>query len=92
MMDAEEEKQGPVRPFKVGDRVRFKNLGKFKRRPLFPPPEVGGPYANEGDVGTVVFIPEPDKIAVRPDGKVHAHGENAGWVFRPEELELLQIA
>jgi hypothetical protein len=75
--------------FKVGDRVRFKNLGRFKRRPLFPPPAQGGPYANEGELGTVVFIPDAERIAVRPDGKLHAHGENAGWVFRPEELEIV---
>jgi hypothetical protein len=75
--------------FKVGDRVRFMNLGKFKRRPLFPPPAVGTPHTYEGDLGTVVYIPEADKIAVRPDGKEHAHGAQAGWVFRPEELEIV---
>lgn len=75
--------------FKVGDRVRFMNLGKFKRRPLFPPPAVGSPHTYEGDLGTVVYIPEADKIAVRPDGKEHAHGAQAGWVFRPEELEIV---
>ena len=75
--------------FKVGDRVRFMNLGKFKRRPLFPPPAVGSPHTYEGDLGTVVYIPEADKIAVRPDGKEHAHGAQAGWVFRPEELEII---
>ncbi len=76
--------------FKVGDRVRFKNLGRFHRRALFPPPEQGGPHVNEGEVGTVVFIPNEQQIAVRPDGKQHAHGENAGWVFRPEELEIAE--
>ncbi len=76
--------------FKVGDRVKFKNLGRFHHRPLFPHPAQGGPYANEGELGTVVFIPDAEKIAVRPDGKVHAHGEQAGWVFRPEELELVE--
>ena len=75
--------------FQVGDRVRFMNLGKFKRRPLFPPPAVGTPHTYEGELGTVVFIPEADKIAVRPDGKEHAHGAQAGWVFRPEELEII---
>ena len=75
--------------FKVGDRVRFMNLGKFKRRPLFPPPAVGSPHTYEGDLGTVVYIPEADKIAVRPDGKEHAHGAQAGWVCRPEELEII---
>lgn len=73
--------------FKVGDRVRFKNLGKFKRRPLFPPPAVGAPHAYEGGLGTVVFIPDAEKIAVRPDDTEHAHGAQAGWVFRPEELD-----
>ncbi len=76
--------------FKVGDRVRFKNLGRFHRRAVFPPPAGGDPYVKEGDLGTVVFIPNEQQIAVRPDGKVHAHGENAGWVFRPEELELVE--
>ncbi len=76
--------------FKVGDRVRFKNLGRFHRRPLFPPPAEGGPYANEGETGTVVFVPDEERIAVRPDGKLHAHGEMAGWVFRPEELEIVE--
>lgn len=75
--------------FKVGDRVRFINLGKFKRRPLFPPPAVGTPHTYEGELGTVVYMPEADKIAVRPDGKEHAHGAQAGWVFRPEELEIV---
>ncbi|MCC7161425.1 MAG: hypothetical protein IT331_02945 [Anaerolineae bacterium] len=75
--------------FKVGDRVRFMNLGKFKRRPLFPPPAVGTPHTYEGELGTVVYVPEADKIAVRPDGKEHAHGAQAGWVFRPEELEIV---
>ncbi len=75
--------------FQVGDRVQFKNLGRFKRRPVFPPPVNGSPYVNEGDLGTVVFIPNEQQIAVRPDGKLHAHGENAGWVFRPEELEIV---
>lgn len=75
--------------FKVGDRVRFINLGKFKRRPLFPPPAVGGPHAYEGELGTVVYIPDETHIAVRPDGKEHAHGKEAGWVFRPEELEIV---
>ncbi len=73
--------------FKVGDRVRFKNLGRFHRRAVFPPPAEGNPYVNEGDTGTVVFIPNEGQIAVRPDGKMHAHGEQAGWVFRSEELE-----
>lgn len=73
--------------FQIGDRVRFKNLGKFKRRPLFPPPAVGTPHANEGELGTVVHIPDGERVAVRPDGKEHAHGHDAGWVFRPEELE-----
>jgi hypothetical protein len=76
--------------FKVGDRVRFKNLGRFKRRPLFPPPVTDGPHVYEGNLGTVVFIPSEEQIAVRPDGKLHAHGENAGWVFRPEELEIVE--
>ncbi len=76
--------------FKVGDRVRFKNLGKFKRRPLFPPPAIGTPHSYEGELGTVVYIPEADKIAVRPDGKEHAHGAQAGWVFRPEELDVVE--
>jgi len=49
----------------------------------------GTPHAYEGELGTVVFIPYEDRIAVRPDGKLHPHGERAGWVFRPEELELL---
>jgi hypothetical protein len=75
--------------FKIGDRVRFKNLGRFHRRAVFPPPAQGGPYVNEGEVGTVVFIPNEEQIAVRPDGKLHAHGENAGWVFRPQELEII---
>lgn len=75
--------------FKIDDRVRFKNFGKFKRRPLFPPPEVGTPHAYEGELGTVVFVPDEDRIAVRPDGRLHPHGERTGWVFRPEELELL---
>jgi hypothetical protein len=73
--------------FKIGDRVRFKNLGKFKRRPLFPPPAVGTPHSYEGETGTVVHIPDAERIAVRPDGKEHAHGHAAGWVFRPDELE-----
>ena len=76
--------------FQVGDRVRFKNLGRTHRRAVFPPPAQGTPWVNEGDVGTVVYIPEPERVAVRPDGKLHAHGENAGWVFRPEELEPLR--
>ena len=76
--------------FRVGDRVRFKNLGRFHRRALFPPPVEGGTYANEGDLGTVVFVPNEQQIAVRPDGKTHAHGEQAGWVFRPEELERVE--
>ncbi len=75
--------------FQVGARVRFKNLGRFHRRAVFPPPVQGTPYVNEGDLGTVVFIPNEQQIAVRPDGKFHAHGEKAGWVFRPEELELV---
>lgn len=75
--------------FKVGDRVRFKNLGRFKRRPLFPPPAEGGPYVAEGETGTVVFMPSAEQIAVRPDGKTHAHGEQAGWIFRPEELDVI---
>lgn len=75
--------------FKVGDRVRFKNLGKFKRRPLFPPPAVGTPHTYEGELGTVVYIPDAERIAVRPDGKEHAHGTEAGWVFRPEELDIV---
>jgi hypothetical protein len=75
--------------FKVGDRVRFKNLGKFKRRPLFPPPAVGAPQVYEGELGTIVFIPDVQKIAVRPDDKEHAHGHEAGWVFRPEELDIV---
>lgn len=75
--------------FQVGNRVRFKNLGKFKRRPLFPPPIIGTPYVYEGDLGTVVFIPDAERVAVRPDGKEHAHGPEAGWVFRPEELEIV---
>jgi hypothetical protein len=73
--------------FKIGDRVRFKNLGKFKRRALFPPPAVGAPQTYEGELGTVVHIADETRIAVRPDGKEHAHGREAGWVFRPEELE-----
>lgn len=76
--------------FQIGNRVRFKNLGKFKRRPLFPPPAVGTPHTYEGELGTVVHIPDAEKIAVRPDGKEHAHGNAAGWVFRPEELELVE--
>ncbi len=75
--------------FKLGDRVRFKNLGRTRRRAVFPPPAEGSPWVNEGDVGVVVFIPDDQHIAVRPEGKLHAHGENAGWVFRPEELELI---
>ncbi len=75
--------------FKVGDRVRFKNLGRFKRRPVFPPPVDGDPYVYEGSTGTVVYIPNEQQISVRPDGKLHAHGENAGWVFRPEELDIV---
>lgn len=75
--------------FKVGDRVRFKSLGKFKRRPLFPPPAVGTPHSYEGELGTVVYIPDAERIAVRPDGKEHAHGAQAGWVFRPEELDVV---
>lgn len=75
--------------FQVGDRVRFKNLGKFKRRPLFPPPAVGTPHSYEGELGTVVYIPDAERIAVRPDGKEHAHGAQAGWVFRPEELDVV---
>ncbi len=75
--------------FQVGNRVRFKNLGKFKRRPLFPPPAVGTPHTYEGELGTVVHIPDAERIAVRPDGKEHAHGAQAGWVFRPEELEIV---
>ncbi len=78
--------------FQIGDRVRFKNLGKFKRRPLFPPPAVGAPQTYEGELGTVVHIPDAERIAVRPDGKEHAHGHAAGWVFRPEELELADAA
>jgi len=74
--------------FNIDDPVRFRNLGKFKRRPLFPPPAVGAPHAYEGELGTVVFIPDVDRIAVRPDGRVHSHGERAGWVFRGDELEL----
>ncbi len=76
--------------FQIGDRVRFKNLGRFHRRAVFPPPEQGSAYVNEGDIGTVVFIPNEQQIAVRPDGKLHAHGEKAGWVFRPEELEIVE--
>ncbi len=76
--------------FKVGDRVRFQNLGRTRRRAVFPPPAQGSPWVNEGDVGTVVFVPDEQRIAVRPDGKLHAHGENAGWVFRPEELEIIE--
>ena len=76
--------------FSVGDRVRFKNLGRFHRRAVFPPPAQGSPYVNEEDLGTVVFVPNDEQIAVRPDGKLHAHGENAGWVFRPEELERVE--
>ena len=75
--------------FQIGNRVRFKNLGKFKRRPLFPPPAVGTPHTYEGEMGTVVHIPDAERIAVRPDGKEHAHGAQAGWVFRPEELEIV---
>lgn len=75
--------------FQVGNRVRFQNLGKFKRRPLFPPPAVGTPHVYEGELGTVVYMPDAEKIAVRPDGKEHAHGTQAGWVFRPEELEVV---
>jgi hypothetical protein len=75
-------------PFNVDDRVRFKNLGKFKRRPLFPPPVTGSPHAYEGELGTVVFVPDPDRIAVRPDGREHPHGEGSGWVFPGYELEL----
>lgn len=78
--------------FQVGDRVRFKNLGKFKRRPLFPPPAVGTPHTYEGELGTVVYIPDETRIAVRPDGKEHAHGAQAGWVFRPEELDVVTDA
>ena len=78
--------------FKVGDRVRFTNLGRFKRRPVFPPPVEGGSYVKEGDLGTIVFMPSENQIAVRPDGKTHAHGEMAGWIFRPEELELVKSA
>ncbi len=76
--------------FKVGDRVRFKNLGRFHRRAVVPPPAQADPYVKEGDLGTVVFVPNEQQVAVRPDGKLHAHGENAGWVFRPEELELVE--
>ncbi len=76
--------------FQIGDRVKFKTLGRTHRRAVFPPPAQGSPYVNEGDLGTVVFIPNEQQIAVRPDGKLHAHGENAGWVFRPEELERAQ--
>jgi hypothetical protein len=76
--------------FKIGDRVKFINLGKFKRRPLFPPPAIGKVHTYEGELGTVVHIPDPERIAVRPDGKEHAHGHEAGWVFRPEELELVE--
>ncbi len=76
--------------FSVGDRVRFKNLGRFHRRALFPPPAEGDLYVKEGETGTVVFIPNDQQIAVRPEGKLHAHGENAGWVFRPEELERIE--
>ncbi len=76
--------------FQVGERVRFKNLGRFHRRPVFPPPLEGDPYVHEGELGTIVFIPNDQQVAVRPDGKTHAHGENAGWVFRPEELEPVQ--
>lgn len=75
--------------FQIGNRVRFKNLGKFKRRPLFPPPAVGTPHTYEGEMGTVVHIPDAERIAVRPDGKEHAHGAQAGWVFRPDELEIV---
>ncbi len=75
--------------FQIGDRVRFINLGKFKRRPLFPPPAVGAPQTNEGELGTVVYIPDEARISVRPDGREHAHGAQAGWVFRPEELEIV---
>ncbi len=78
--------------FQVGDRVRFKNLGKFKRRPLFPPPALGTPHTYEGELGTVVYIPDAERIAVRPDGKEHAHGRDAGWVFRPEEFEIVTDA
>jgi hypothetical protein len=76
--------------FHIDDRVRFRNFGKFKRRPLFPPPVVGSPHAYEGDLGTVVFLPDSDRVAVRPDGRVHPHGEMAGWVFRDTELELAE--
>ncbi len=76
--------------FQVGDRVRYRNLGRTHRRAVFPPPAEGTPWVNEGDVGTVVFMPDEQKIAVRPDGKVHAHGIEAGWVFRPEELEIVE--
>ncbi len=76
--------------FKVGDRVRFRNRGRTHRRAVFPPPAEGTPWVNEGDSGTVVFIPDDQRLAVRPDGKLHAHGENAGWVFRPEELEVIE--
>jgi hypothetical protein len=75
--------------FKVGDRVRFKNLGRTHRRAVFPPPADGSPYVNEGDLGTVVFVPDEERAAVRPDGKLHAHGEAAGWLFRTEELDLI---
>ena len=75
--------------FNIGDRVRFKNLGRTHRRAVFPPPASGSPYVNEGDEGTVVYLPDEGRVAVRPDGKLHAHGENAGWVFRPEELEII---
>ncbi len=77
--------------FNIDDRVQFQNLGKFKRRPLFPPPEVGTPHVYEGDLGTVVWLSDGNAttstiISVRPDGKLHPHGERAGWGFRIDEL------
>jgi hypothetical protein len=75
--------------FNIGDRVRFKNFGKFKSRDLFPPPSEGSTRVHEGDLGTVVWTRDERTIYVRPDNREHIEGPQSGWAFRAGELEAI---
>jgi len=70
--------------FKVGDRVQFARLGKFKNRTLLPPPAEGSGRVYEGDLATVVDTAEPRYPTVLPDGRRHSQGDGAGWRFFEE--------
>ena len=70
--------------FKIGDRVRFINLGKFKRRPLFPPPAVGTPHTYEGDLGPWCTSPTRSALPYVPMAKNTRMARQRAGCFAPK--------